>query len=188
MRKKTKLVFGVGVNDADYSISGCLFYKRWAGMLKRCYSSDQNKYYSTYIDCFVCDEWLVFSNFKSWMENQDWKGKELDKDLLHIGNKVYSPDKCVFIPHSINTLFNHKRKKKSDLPIGAVLIRSNGKYAATLFIDGKPKYLGCFEDPELASEAYKKEKIKRALELAESESEFIRNIIHKACLAPNLFN
>ncbi len=103
-----KLVCGVGINDAEYSVREriggtrlfCQFYLKWAGMLRRCYSGD--KTFKTYSECYVCDEWLTFSNFKSWMENQDWEGKHLDKDLLAAGNKVYSPETCCFISPSLN--------------------------------------------------------------------------------------
>lgn len=38
------------------------------------------------------EEWLLFSNFKSWMEQQE--EKVLDKDLLHTHNKIYT--NCLF--------------------------------------------------------------------------------------------
>lgn len=48
--------------------------------------------------CSVCEEWLTFSNFKRWMEQQDYEGKALDKDLLVSQNKTYSSETCVFVP------------------------------------------------------------------------------------------
>lgn len=95
-----ELVYGVGVDDLDYpkkkllpngKYSFCPYYQRWRGMIRRCYSKAQLGKNPNYEGCTVCDEWLTFSNFKSWMEKQDWEGKELDKDLLVRGNKVYSP-------------------------------------------------------------------------------------------------
>ena len=104
-------VYGVGINDAGYPVVEksrkgrgssnkwkCPFWVKWSSMLERCYSGKHHPYHSTY----VCDEWLTFSNFKSWMEKQDWGGKELDKDLLGNG-KLYSPDTCCFLPKEINT-------------------------------------------------------------------------------------
>ena len=122
-RKSNKLVAGVGVNDADYpvvrfgkDINGkrnrewvCPFYKTWAGMLNRCYRKATNNEYSAYADTTVCKEWYTFSNFKSWMEKQDWEGKELDKDLL-TDNNQYSPKNCIFIPAWLNTFISGERK------------------------------------------------------------------------------
>ena len=93
-----KLVCGVGINDADYAVvewetigyvNGkqnqkrvweCPYYKVWGSMLKRCYSDKYQERYQTYKGCTVSEEWLTFSNFKNWMEKQDWEGKHLDKE------------------------------------------------------------------------------------------------------------
>lgn len=119
---KYKPVYGMGVNDADYEvyINGipCRYYKRWADMLRRCYVA-ANDEKPTYKDCTVCDEWLTFSKFKTWMQIQDWEGKELDKDLLGNG-KLYSPETCCFIPSGLNKFMScdNTRTKKSGLPLG----------------------------------------------------------------------
>jgi len=110
MTKKKGIVYQFGINDADYVVQNCLYYLRWKHMLRRCYSSQFHIKNQSYIGCTVCDEWLIFSNFKKWMMQQDWEGKELDKDLLCPGNKVYSPDKCVFIDKEVNLLFSKKNK------------------------------------------------------------------------------
>lgn len=89
-----QLVHGMGFNDADYvvypRINGkqimCPFYSKWANMLKRCFSSKYQETHPTYIGCSVIKKWLTFSNFRSWMINQDWKDKVLDKDTLNIEN------------------------------------------------------------------------------------------------------
>lgn len=122
-RKSNKLVAGVGVNDADYpvvrfgkDINGkrnrewvCPFYKTWSAMLNRCYQKATNNEYSAYKDTTVCDDWHTFSNFKSWMERQDWEGKELDKDLL-TDNNQYAPENCIFIPEWMNSLIAGEKK------------------------------------------------------------------------------
>jgi len=40
------------------------------------------------------------------MERQDWEGKHLDKDILIPGNKIYSPDRCIFVSSLINLLID----------------------------------------------------------------------------------
>ncbi len=127
---KYRPVCGVGVNDADYEVyldgKPCPYYKRWADMLRRCYVAAKSEKLA-YKDCSVCTEWLTFSNFKSWMQTQDWVGKELDKDLLGDG-KLYSPDTCCFIEHSLNKFIacDYARTKTSGLPLG--VRKSGGGY------------------------------------------------------------
>lgn len=109
--KKGTLVYGVGTNDADYQVAitealgskrvivwKCPYYQKWLNMLERVYGSDR----AAYEGVSVCESWLTFSNFRSWMEVQDWQGKELDKDVL--GSSVYGPDACLFIHKVVNTL------------------------------------------------------------------------------------
>lgn len=105
------MIFGVGINDAEYSVTWteggirriCPYYQRWRNMLKRCYHAKTHVLQPNYRECEVCNSWKTFSNFKLWMENQDWRGKELDKDLLGDGT-LYSPDTCCFLPCWLNVL------------------------------------------------------------------------------------
>ena len=120
---KRNIVFSVGINDADYKVSRtekgdevwvCPYYKIWQGMLKRCYSEKFQQRNPAYKDCYVCEEWLLFSNFRSWMERQDWEGKELDKDILTLSSNIYSKNTCTFIPKWLNIFL-------SDNPEGTYL-------------------------------------------------------------------
>jgi len=114
-----KTICGFGVNDAGYtvkpSINGvrrrCQFYVTWARMIERCYGLKTQIRQPKYSGTVVCDEWRYFSNFKAWMETQDWEGKELDKDLLGDG-KLYSPDTCCFITAHINLFIQSNKKGK----------------------------------------------------------------------------
>lgn len=138
MRKKNKLVQGVGINDADYvvrtMINGkrvmCHFYKVWQGMLRRCYDTKYQDNQPTYVDCTVCEEWLTFSNFRKWMEQQDWQGKYLDKDLLVRSNKIYSPTTCVFVDRMTNNFIIDGGAARGEWPIGVTFIKQHGKFQA----------------------------------------------------------
>tara|TARA_R110002050_G_scaffold11693_1_gene39168 strand:- start:71 stop:445 length:375 start_codon:yes stop_codon:yes gene_type:complete len=107
-----KFIHGVATNDADYFTQykgkTCPYYSRWRKMLERCYSVEWQESKPTYKECSVCNEWLLFSNFKSWMINQDWIGKELDKDIINNGNKTYSPENCAFVSRKVNLLIQIK--------------------------------------------------------------------------------
>lgn len=164
--RKRKLIFGVGVNDAKYIVhtrgaSGqgiCPYYSKWVVMIKRCYSKEFQDKHSTYKDCSVCDEWLIFSEFKRWMKCHDWKGLELDKDIVLIGNKVYHPDLCCFVPKAINNIFTLSDASRGDQPLGVYLHKVSGKFIAKCNVSGKSKYLGLYNDKIEAADAYNKEK------------------------------
>lgn len=140
-------------------------YRKWKSMLNRCYSVYYHKNKPTYIDCKVCDEWHIFSNFKKWFDANYIEGCHLDKDILVKGNKLYSPDTCCFIPAQINSLFTKRNKDRGTLPIGVAL--HDSKYQAHFCGRGKLNHLGTFDTPEEAFYAYKKAKEQYIKELAE---------------------
>ena len=51
----------------------------------------------------------------------------LDKDLILFGNKIYSPETCIFVPPRVNSFFHVKSENLRGLPHG-VWGRSNGTY------------------------------------------------------------
>lgn len=124
----------------------CPFYETWRGVIRRCCSDSFKNKNPTYKDCTVCEEWKFFSNFKAWMEKQDWQGKQLDKDLLVYGNKIYGPEFCCFVDREVNTFFTCEKNTKNG-PIGCHF--RNGKYIVS--VGGKNrKNLGTFENSETA--------------------------------------
>ena len=169
-----KLAYGVGINDASYitnqEIEGkrvkCPFYDRWINMLVRCYSPKYQEKQPTYKGCSVSDEWLFFSNFKAWMESQDWAGKQLDKDLLFSGNKIYSSDRCIFVTQEINTLFCDNAASRGDCPIGVNWHKNENIFRANISVYGRKQHLGCFKTIDEASEAYREAKIDYVAEVA----------------------
>lgn len=175
----SSLVRGVGLNDADYKISRwegkqvwvCPFYMCWVNMLKRCYSLVSQKARPTYIGCSVVDEWLVFSGFKVWMEQQDWKGKHLDKDLISPGNKVYGPETCLFVDIKVNC-FLIEKVKSNGLPVGVTHSQTDGRFIAQgagIFTGNK--HLGTFMTPEEAHQAWLSFKLEQAYILADLQTD-----------------
>lgn len=174
-----KLVFGVGINDADYVISPtinskplpCKIYATWKDMLRRCYDPKYLETKSTYVGCLVDKEWHSFMQFRAWMLEQDFEGKQLDKDLLFPGNNLYSKDRCVFIPKALNVFILDKIENRTGLPRGAY--RSKNKFIGICSdpFTKSNKYLGTFETPEEAHLAWKKYKHKLALEYSKLETD-----------------
>lgn len=156
------LVFGVGVNDAWYQVHGkdtpaiCPIYTLWKNMLERCYSPKYLQGMPSYRDCYVCEEWLTFSNFKSWVDGHSYAGLELDKDVLSPGNKLYNPSCCVFIPKALNLLLNKCLGVRGEFPLGVTLDKGRKikPYLSRVYSGGRSNHLGYFSTPEEASAAY----------------------------------
>ena len=163
----SRLVCGVGINDSTSPvvkfISGkqvtCRFYMKWAAMLRRCYKEGSTNRNQSYKNCTVCKEWLTFSNFKSWMEKQDWQGKELDKDIIKPNNKVYCPEYCCFISRKLNSFLIDKPRFRGLYPRGVSLFKRDGNFAAHISINNKSTNLGYYATPEAASKAYISRKV-----------------------------
>lgn len=152
------IVYGVGINDSTTPVRetttvngktvevwGCPFYKTWVQMLYRCYSEAYRRKYKYRYYPTVCEEWLTFSNFKTWMMEQDYVGKQLDKDILVPGNKEYGPDKCVFVSQELNKFFNmHGNRERKTLP-GAYPHQRGHRVTSQITINGEKKVLGQFD-------------------------------------------
>jgi hypothetical protein len=184
-----RLVFGVGINNADYKqeerirwktedginksklLWQCPYHLKWHNILQRCYSPAYHKLKETYRDCYICDEWKLFSNFKAWMELQDWENKVLDKDLLIENNKEYSPDTCIFISRDLNTFLTLSDKTRGNYPIGVNYYRWNNSFRAGICYKGKSKSLGYFSTPEEAHLQWQKAKLDRVIEFIDDTTE-----------------
>ena len=186
-----KLVYGVGVNDLCYRVQvleavtknggkrirktvfRCKYYTVWKHMLERCYSKKYLESKPSYIDASVCSEWLYASEFKKWMEKQDWHGKCLDKDIIVSGSKLYSPDTCAFVLPATNSFVLARDASRGEYPIGVDLFKPTGKYRARCRnpFTGKKEYLGLFSTPEEAHEGWRKRKHELAQLVAATESD-----------------
>jgi len=169
------LVLGIGINDANYQVKHridgrqvtCPFYKVWASMLTRCYSEKFHKNNPSYVDCTVVKWWHYFMDFRDWMIEQDYYEKQLDKDILFPGNKIYSPNTCIFITAQINSLFSNCGTRINKHPIG-VSKNKNG-YNAQISMYGKLCHIGYFNSAVAAGQAYLIVKSRYVTEIAEKE-------------------
>lgn len=181
MSGRRTTIFGIGINDAQYKVNNkvngknvrCKFYDKWTDMMKRCYSENLHKSRHSYKGCSVTEEWHIFSNFKAWMEGQEWHGKELDKDILINGNKLYSPETCVFVDKETNSFTTDAAKIRGEYPIGVCLDKRSGMFKAFCCnpFTKKQEYLGAYSSPQLAHAAWLKRKHTIACQLAEAQKD-----------------
>lgn len=165
-------------------------YEIWRSMLKRCYDKKEQKRYPRYEKCSVCDEWKYYKNFKEWYEDNYYEVEgqrmHLDKDILVKGNKIYSPETCVFVPERINILFIKSNKIRGDYPIGVnwherdKIYESGCSIFDTTINKNKRKYLGRYSTPEEAFQVYKQFKENYIKQIADYYKEQIPEKLYNA--------
>lgn len=170
-----------GSEDIDYSSES---YLRWHDMIHRCYNVKFHMSHPEYADCTVCEEWLNYSNFKVWFDQNKIAGMklDLDKDILFKGNKEYSPATVAFVPHEINTLFLTGKRSRGDLPIGVYYDNERNKYRAEMSFAGKTIKLGRFDTAEAAFARYKEYKEDFIKDMAEQYKDEIPDKVYQAML------
>ena len=109
--------------------------RMYHNMYDRCYSPAYHERSPQYKDCEICPEWLDDkNNFYDWvLENYytiDREQIDLDKDILVKGNKIYSPDTCIFAPHSINTYFENLTREP-------VYLQKLNKYRMDIWVENR---------------------------------------------------
>ena len=131
----------------------------WGSMNTRCKSGGMCQVRQpTYIGCSMSDNFKDFQYFTDWYTEQigyDFEDYHLDKDILVKGNKIYSEDICVLVPAKLNTFFISCQAARGVWPRGVSFHRRTLTYDAKISIDGNyRKHLGCYSNPEDASQAY----------------------------------
>jgi hypothetical protein len=190
----SKLVYGVGVNDAEYVVTkketisyfdgkqkrklvwACPYYSRWTAMLSRCYSKKLQVKFPTYIGCTVHRDWLYLSNFTKWVDqqpNRDWINCNLDKDFILEGNKIYSPDTCVFINSRVNVFIIDRSASRGNYLIGVYWNKKDKKFMAHCRDPFKinSAYVGSFDTELEAHLAWKVRKHEYSLRLADLQTD-----------------
>jgi len=169
--RSRRLVYGVGVNDSDYVTNVCPYYSVWANALRRCFSTKYQQEKPTYQGCTFEESWKTFSVFKAWMEQQDWQGKALDKDLLVQGNKHYGPNTCIFITPALNNLLTLRANDRGAYPVGVSSYVTKGcrYFKASCSLHAQRKTVGTFKTVQEASDCYKAAKLGHIATLAAAE-------------------
>lgn len=129
--------------------------------------------FPTYQECTL--DFNTFQDFAEWCNstqgygiidtnNRPWC---LDKDLLVIGNKSYSPSTCCFIPEYVNNSLICRGNARGLYPLGVTKISGRSKrYAARCQTFMGRVHLGSFETPSHAHSAWQKAKVSHLQEVA----------------------
>lgn len=175
MDNSIKLLKGFGINDADYKTSWredgkkkkCPFAMTWENLIARIYCEQGLRDNPSYRGCTIDSRWAYFMNFKGWMEAQNWKGRQLDKDIITPGNRIYSPENCVFIPGYVNSLFNSHGLRDKHLPLGVTYVNKTpdmvnelkNPFSARIRVFGTLTRLGTYPSSSEAHRAWQVAKI-----------------------------
>ncbi len=173
---------GVGKYNSRENGKKTKCYDTWSQMMRRCYDNKYKERNPTYKDCTVSEEWYNFQTFAKWYsDNYYTVGDELmslDKDILVKGNKIYSPETCMIVPQTINTLFIKCDKSRGQYPLGVFI--KGSRYEATSNINGKSIHLGYHDTPQEAFQAYKKFKENYIKQVADEYKEYIPQKLYEA--------
>lgn len=183
-RAMKPVMCGIGYHGSENVDCTSESYLKWHDMLVRCYNAKFHERQSQYKGCTVCEEWLNYSNFKVWYDQNKIKGisLDLDKDILFKGNKVYSPEAVAFVPHVINTLFLSRKEARGDYPIGVSYEKEKKKFRACMGFMGKQIKLGTFDTAKAAFARYKEYKEDFIKDIAEQYREEIPFKVYEAMM------
>ena len=182
-------VFGVAcIGEGKYKakINGkhTKYYRLWRAMIQRCYDFKYIEKYPTYEGCEVDSRWLNFQVFAEWVNKNYYEvgnqRMDLDKDILIKGNKIYSPDTCIFVPQNINKLFIKCDGSRGDLPVGVTYEKK--KYRVRCHMNGKNQSLGYYKNSDEAFQVYKNFKEKYIKEVAEEYKNVIPQKLYNAMI------
>ena len=147
-------------------------FEVWYRMLERCYDPKYQEKHTTYKGCKVEDYLLNFQYMAEWINKNYYEIPDermhLDKDILCKGNKIYSRDKCIFVPEGINKLFTKCDNARGENPIGVSLTSSGNYQVHCRNAYGKSVYLGSYLTKEEAFQVYKQYKEKVIKEVIDS--------------------
>lgn len=165
------LVHGVGLNDSETAVStekGLIklkSYTVWCNMMRRCYKPQKHEK-ANYVGCSVSEDWLRYSNFKQFYDDNYFEGSQLDKDIIEQHNRIYSPDTCIFVSPKVNVFFTTKRGSNMT----GVSLTSKGRYQVQIKTNYKAKSLGVFDTRAEAYKQWRIAKHEKAVELASTQT------------------
>lgn len=185
--ERVKLICGVGINDADYVVKkttrykdcngavksrllwACPVYTCWKSMIERVHSKSYLEKRPTYLSVDICEEWLRFSNFKTWVDGLGYSitGLVIDKDILNPHKKkVYCPEYCAFVSKTVNSFVLNFGQDRAEL----VRKRTENCYESRVLDTITKKEILFYSDNYQECRDFSiSEKVRIAKELAKSE-------------------
>ena len=80
----------------------------------------------------LCEEWKEFENFEKWYDDNfyqiDGEQMELSYKFFDMNNDTYSPDKCCFLPQTINKTVSKLGISEFVIPNIGCEARENSEY------------------------------------------------------------
>lgn len=184
-----KIYYGIGYYGKELEgkkLSEIPSYRTWRMMLQRCYDEKVHNTEPRYRDCVVCEEWHSLYNFNEWYLKNHYtvadERIELDKDILVKGNKIYSPDTCVFAPQRINTLIVGANRIRGKFPIGVYYDKQKKRYIASLSCENKIVKVARCKTPIEAFFEYKFYKEQHIKNVAEEYRKVIPERLYNALM------
>jgi len=158
-------------------------YRTWQNMLERCYTKKRHAGNMAYIGCETCSKWHNFQVFAKWRDENYYQipGERicLDKDILNKGNRIYSPENCMFVPQKINLIFRNLNDGEGHYT-GVVYDERYKRFIAHTSKNGKPNHLGQRNTPEEAFLLYKKAKEEYIRTTADAYRDVIPERVYEA--------
>lgn len=117
----------------------------------------------TYEHC--ANNFESFHSFAEWAQEQYGYRKieangffwQLDKDFL--GDKIYSPNTCLFAPNRVNCILISRGRDRGQFPLGVYWHERKQKFIAQISLEKKRKHLGQFDCPLEAHRAWQQAKV-----------------------------
>lgn len=178
--------FGEGKYKCKVNSKNTKCYDTWNSILTRCYSDKFHLDNPSYEYCEINKIWHNFQNFGKWFDENYYEIKGeimcLDKDILIKGNKIYSPETCIFVPKRINSLFVKSDRARGDLPIGCSYNKRDDVIEVYCKTIDKRIYLGAFKpnETEKAFQCYKQFKESYIKQVADEYKPYIPKELYKA--------
>lgn len=160
-------------------------YICWRHMIERCYDPYEINKRPTYADVFVCEEWHNFQNFAKWYNENYYEVKNeqmcIDKDILVKGNKIYSPENCIFVPNRINVLFIKRQRDRGNCLIGVRWHKRDKMFDVSCCDKNcRQQYLGRFKNEYEGFLVYKQFKEKVIKQVADEYKDLIPQKLYNA--------
>lgn len=138
--------------------------------------------YITYKGCE--NHFIGYQEFTDWCQDQyGYMFKEsngyfwqLDKDILVMGNRIYSPETCMFVPCRVNNLLLTRQNFRGEYPLGVYKHGTptqpfTGRFSSEAQVKSRQ-----FASVDQAHKFWQQGKIDSILKMADTDKEIVKHI------------